>query len=73
MQCARTSYNHALCPQMEGANLYDVFQRISKGEFDPLPADQFSPTLRTLVARMLSVDPAGVCMMLLIHPDAFPL
>ena len=47
-------------PQMEGANLYDVFQKISKGKYEPLPADQFSPTLRKLVTGMLHVDPAGV-------------
>eukprot|EP00983_Pelagomonas_calceolata_P074341 1152524-Pelagomonas_calceolata.AAC.1 len=44
---------------MEGANLYDVFQKISKGNYEPLPADQFSPTLRKLVTSMLHVDPAG--------------
>ena len=43
---------------MEGANLYDVFQKISKGDFPPLPANMFSATLRNLVVRMLSVDPA---------------
>ncbi|KAF5833812.1 hypothetical protein DUNSADRAFT_9759 [Dunaliella salina] len=45
--------------KMEGANLYDVFQKISKGNYEPLPADQFSPTLRKLVTGMLHVDPAG--------------
>ena len=44
--------------EMEGANLYDVFQKISKGEFPPLPADAFSGPLRSLVARMLQIDPA---------------
>lgn len=44
---------------MEGANLYDVFQKISKGEYQPLPADRFSSRLRQLVVRMLSVDPAA--------------
>ncbi len=43
--------------QMEGANLYDVFQKISKGDYQPLPADTFSAPLRSLVGRMLSVDP----------------
>ena len=43
--------------QMEGANLYDVFQKISKGDFEPLPSNMFSAPLRGLVARMLSVDP----------------
>ncbi|KAG2445635.1 hypothetical protein HXX76_000245 [Chlamydomonas incerta] len=44
--------------EMEGANLYDVFQKISKGEYTPLPADQFSAPLRSLVGRMLQIDPA---------------
>ncbi|KXZ47461.1 hypothetical protein GPECTOR_35g899 [Gonium pectorale] len=44
--------------EMEGANLYDVFQKISKGEYSPLPADQFSAPLRSLVGRMLQIDPA---------------
>jgi len=43
--------------EMEGANLYDVFQKISKGDYQPLPADMFSAPLRSLVVRMLSVDP----------------
>ena len=42
---------------MEGAKLYDVFQKISKGEFSPLPAEEFSHTLRQLVVRMLEIDP----------------
>ncbi len=46
-------------PQMEGANLYDVFQRISKGDYEALPDHMFSPTLKRLVECMLSVDPAG--------------
>ncbi|EFJ50892.1 NimA-related protein kinase 6 [Volvox carteri f. nagariensis] len=44
--------------EMEGANLYDVFQKISKGEYSPLPAEQFSAPLRSLVGRMLQIDPA---------------
>lgn len=44
--------------QMEGANLYDVFQKISKGDYKRLPADTFSAPLRSLVERMLSVDPS---------------
>ncbi|MEW5299511.1 MAG: hypothetical protein WDW36_002522 [Sanguina aurantia] len=44
--------------EMQGANLYDVFQRISKCDFTPLPADHFSVPLRHLVARMLQMDPA---------------
>ncbi|GAX74762.1 hypothetical protein CEUSTIGMA_g2209.t1 [Chlamydomonas eustigma] len=43
--------------EMEGANLYDVFQKISKGDYQPLPAGMFSAPLRSLVVRMLSVDP----------------
>jgi NIMA (never in mitosis gene a)-related kinase len=42
---------------MEGANLYDVFQKISKGDYQPLPTGMFSAPLRSLVVRMLSVDP----------------
>jgi len=45
--------------QMEGANLYDVFQKISKGVYAPLPADHFSPTLQNLVTSMLEIDPAN--------------
>ena len=37
--------------------MYDVFQKISKGDFQPLPPNMFSAPLRGLVARMLSVDP----------------
>ncbi|GFR43642.1 hypothetical protein Agub_g4743, partial [Astrephomene gubernaculifera] len=44
--------------EMEGANLYDVFQKISKGEYSPLPTDQFSAPLRSLVGRMLQIDPS---------------
>lgn len=46
--------------QMEGANLYDVFQKISKGSYEPLAPDQFSPTLRSLVTAMLQVGRAGL-------------
>lgn len=42
---------------MEGANLYDVFQKISKGDYAPLAADRYSAPLRKLVAGMLQVDP----------------
>lgn len=40
-----------------GANLYDVFQKISKGDYEPLPLDSFSSQLRQLVGRMLFIDP----------------
>jgi NIMA (never in mitosis gene a)-related kinase len=46
---------------MEGANLYDVFQKISKGDYEPLPADHFSSTLRQLVLRMLQVCVCAHC------------
>ncbi|GFH24495.1 NimA-related protein kinase 6, partial [Haematococcus lacustris] len=39
--------------EMEGANLYDVFQKISKADFQPLPAEHFSANLRQLLSRML--------------------
>lgn len=42
---------------MEGANLYDVFQKISKGDFQPLTADRFSPALRGAVQQLLAQDP----------------
>ena len=41
-----------------GANLDDVFQKISKGDYEPLPSDSFSAQLRQLVSRMLSIDPS---------------
>ncbi|KAL6758065.1 kinase-like domain-containing protein [Haematococcus lacustris] len=44
--------------EMEGANLYDVFQKISKADFQPLPAEHFSANLRQLLSRMLQVDPS---------------
>lgn len=43
--------------QTEDANLYDVFRRISKADYDPLPAARFSRPLLSLVRRMLVVDP----------------
>lgn len=45
--------------QTEGANLYDVFQRISKGDFAPLPAERFSAKLGQLVSSLLSMDPSS--------------
>lgn len=43
--------------QTEGANLADVFGRISKGDYQPLPADKFSPALRSMVNSLLAQDP----------------
>jgi hypothetical protein len=43
--------------QMEGANLYDVFQKIGRGDFQPLPADRFSPAMRGAVQQLLAQDP----------------
>lgn len=47
------------CLQKEGANLNDVFQKISKGEYDPLPADRFSAALRDLTDALLSQAPGN--------------
>eukprot|EP00775_Hariotina_reticulata_P005831 gene5831-6072_t len=43
--------------EKEGANLNDVFQKISKGEYDPLPANRLSPALRSLTNALLSQEP----------------
>lgn len=43
--------------QMEGANLYDVFQKIGRGDFQPLPADRFSLAMRGAVHQLLAQDP----------------
>jgi hypothetical protein len=43
--------------QMEGANLYDVFQKIGRGDFQPLPADRFSHAMRGAVQQLLAQDP----------------
>ena len=43
--------------EMEGANLYAVFRRISKAAYAPLPAARFSRPLLSLARRMLCVDP----------------
>ena len=40
----------------ENLNLYELFQRICKGNF-PAPPDRYSPELRSLVSGMLNVDP----------------
>lgn len=56
----RPSGDILACLQMEGANLYDVFQKISKGDYQPLPQDMFSSTLRGLVVGVLSLD---LCML----------
>ena len=39
----------------EGLNLYSLFQKISKGDYQPLP-DKYSEELRSMVYSMLSVD-----------------
>jgi hypothetical protein len=39
--------------------LNDVFQKISKGEYDPLPADRFSAALRDLTDALLSQAPGN--------------
>ncbi len=41
---------------MEGASLVQVFQAISKGAYEPLPA-HFSTRLHQLVARLLQLSP----------------
>ena len=40
----------------ENLNLYELFQRISKGNFPP-PPERYSQELRSLVVGMLKVDP----------------
>jgi len=40
----------------EGLNLYGLFQKISKGDFEPLP-DHYSSHLCNLTYRMISVNP----------------
>lgn len=44
--------------ETEGANLYHVFKRISKGEYTPLSQQRFSRPLYLLARRLMSVDPA---------------
>ncbi|ETW04979.1 NEK protein kinase [Aphanomyces invadans] len=39
----------------EGLNLYGLFQKVNKGEYDPI-SDVYSTTLRSLVAHMLSLN-----------------
>ena len=43
--------------EMEGANLYAVFQRISTGSWAPLPSHRFSPPLVELVRQMMDPNP----------------
>jgi NIMA (never in mitosis gene a)-related kinase len=40
----------------ENLNLYELFQRISKGDFPP-PPERYSQELRSIVVGMLKVDP----------------
>jgi serine/threonine protein kinase len=39
----------------EGLNLYGLFQKINKGDYEPVP-DSYSDHLRDLVTRMISLD-----------------
>ena len=41
----------------ENLSLYDLFQRITKGQFPPITADKYSSDLRTLIMAMLKLDP----------------
>mmetsp|Transcript_46378 Transcript_46378/g.115984 ORF Transcript_46378/g.115984 Transcript_46378/m.115984 type:complete len:671 (+) Transcript_46378:110-2122(+) len=43
--------------ETEGANLYEVFQKINAGDYTPLPQDRHSTVLRNLTQRMLQTDP----------------
>jgi NIMA (never in mitosis gene a)-related kinase len=43
--------------ESQGATLYDVFQRIGRCEYQPLPADRWSSPLRQLVSRLLQPEP----------------
>ena len=43
--------------EMEGANLYAVFQRISTSSWAPLPSHRFSPPLVELVRQMMDPNP----------------
>ena len=43
--------------EMEGANLYAVFQRISTNSWAPLPSHRFSPPLVRLVREMMNPNP----------------
>ena len=47
------------CGENKKMNLYTLFQRIATADYDRLPDDVYSKSLRDLVARTLSVDPAG--------------
>jgi hypothetical protein len=40
----------------ENLNLYELFQRITKGQFPPL-SDKYSPELKGVVTGMLKLDP----------------
>lgn len=40
----------------ENLSLYDLFQRITKGQFPPI-SEKYSPELRQMVMAMLKLDP----------------
>ena len=43
----------------EGLNLYSLFQKISKADFQPLP-EHYSEDLRNLAYSMINIDPQQV-------------
>lgn len=44
--------------ETEGANLVSVFKKISRADYEPLGGQRTSKPLRTLVTRMLQLDPS---------------
>ncbi len=44
----------------ENLSLYDLFQRITKGQFPPM-SEKYSPELRQLIMAMLKLDPDERC------------
>jgi len=42
--------------EKENLSLYDLFQRITKGQYPPL-SEKYSPELRGIVMGMLKLDP----------------
>ena len=41
----------------ENLSLYDLFQRITKGQFPPITAERYSGELRQMISAMLRLDP----------------